>query len=191
MKVIIRLVAAIATIVVIFCAAIEVRHDLRFGHFVGPGLHADYSESRVDLSIPGITKVYDASLTNFGFLPRRIYACESVTDAMAHETALPYAIQKWDGRAKTWNTVLQPTAASFCKPYPLGIIEGKVVEKRLWPIQHLSIGEEATGARFHKGEVVRFVLFASEPWIVSSGFPTAGFEIDEQEATAAPMRVKH
>lgn len=83
------------------------------------------------------------------------------------------------------------TKASFCKPYPLGIIEGRVVEKRLWPSQNLSIGEEATGARVQKGDLVRFVLFAAEPWTGTSGYPTVGFEIDEQVATAVPMRVRH
>lgn len=178
-------------LVLIFFVVVEVWHKLRFGHFVGPGLHADYSVSPVDLSIPGITKVYDATLTNFGLLPRKIYACESLTDAMAHETSLPYAIQKWNGKAQAWNTVLQPTKASFCTPYPLGIIEGKMVGKRLWPGQNLSIGQEATGARFQKGDVVRFVVFASEPWTASSGYSTVGFEIDEQLATTVPMRVRH
>ena len=127
----VRVVVAITMLVLIFIAAIELRHHLRFGHFVGPGLHSDYTVGGVDFSIPGITKVYDATLTNFGFVPRKISACEFVTDAMARGTELAFAIQKWDRTARAWSTALQPSRASFCKPYPLGIIEGKVVERRL------------------------------------------------------------
>lgn len=191
MRLMTRIAVGVLLLAVIFVAAIQVRHDLRFGHFIGLGLHADYTVERADLAIPGITKVYNATLTNFGALPRKVCACEFVTDAMGHGTALAYAIEKWDGTAQAWSTAWQPTKASFCKPYPLGIIEGRVVEKRLWPSQNLSIGEEATGARVQKGDLVRFVLFAAEPWTGTSGYPTVGFEIDEQVATAVPMRVRH
>jgi len=191
MRIVVRVVLAITMLVLILFAAIEFRHDLRFGHFVGLGLHADYAVNRVDLAIPGITKVYDATLTNFGFVPRNIFACEFITDAMGHGTELAFAIQKWSRTAQTWTTSLQPTEASFCKPYPLGIIEGKVVARRLWPGQSLSIGEEATAARFQKSDLVRFVLFAGQSWTVTSGYPTPGFEIDEQITTNVPLRVKH
>ena len=187
----VRVVVGTMMLVLIFFAAIELRHQLRFGHFVGLGLHSDYTVSRVDLSIPGITKVYDATLTNFGFVPRKISACEFVTDAMEHGTQLAFAIQKWDRTAQAWNTTLRPSVESFCKPYPLGIVKGKVVERQLWPGQNLSIGSEATAARFRKGDVGRFLLFEAEPWTATPGYPTVGFEIDEQVDTPVPMRVKH
>lgn len=178
-------------LVLILFGTIEFRHHLRFSHFVGLGLHADYTVSHVDLSIPGISKVYNATLTNFGPFPRKVSACEFLTDAMAHGTALAFAIQRWDKTASAWNTALQPSTESFCKPYPLGIVQGQLVEKWLWPGQNLSIGSEATGARFRKGEVVRFVLFAANRWAATTGYPTAAFEIDEQIDTAVPLRVRH
>lgn len=172
-------------------AAIEVKHEYRFGHFVAPSLHADYSISRADLAIPGITKVYDATLTNFGVFPRKVRASEFVTDAMAQGTEIAFALQRWDRAAHDWRTVWEPSKESFCQPYPLGIIEGKVTERRLWPGQNLSIGQEATAARLQKGDIARFVLFGAESRTVTSGYPTVGFEIDEQADTAVPMRVSH
>lgn len=190
-----RLVAIVggtsAVLLLIFLAMIEFRHELRFGHFVRPGLHADYVVSHADLGIPGITKVYAATLTNFGIIPRKVWACQFVTDDMERGTEIAFAIQKWDRTGQAWSTVMQSSEASFCKPYPLGIIEGKVAERQLWPGQGLSIWEEATGARFQKGDVARFVLFTAEPWTITSGYPTSGFEIDEQIETAAPLRVTH
>jgi hypothetical protein len=191
MKVALKSCLAIAIVVVAFLGVIELRHKLRFGHFVGPGLHADFMVARVDLGIPGITKAYDATLTNFGPFPRNVSRCEYLTDAMAHESELAFSVQRWESSSQNWTTPLVPSKAFFCKPYPLGIVEGKVVERRLWPGQNLSIGEDATAAMFQKGDIVRFVLFAAEPWTVASGYPTAGFEIDEQVSTATPLRVRH
>jgi hypothetical protein len=99
-------------------AVVESRHRTAFGHFVPLALHADVSVAKGDIGIPGITKLYDAHLTNFGIFPRRLERCEFLTDAFAHGVSVGYRIQQWDKSSVHWKTALD-TAAEYCRPYPL------------------------------------------------------------------------
>lgn len=96
-----RIGLAITVLAVAFLSTIELRHKRRFGHLVGAGLHADFIVSQADLGIPGITKVYDATLTNLGPFPRKVSVCEFVTDAMGHGTTLAFAVQRWEKSMQT------------------------------------------------------------------------------------------
>jgi hypothetical protein len=125
-------------------AVVESRHRTAFGHFVPLALHADVSVANGDIGIPGITKLYNAHLTNFGVFPRRVERCEFLTDASARGVSVGYRIQQWDKSSVRWKSVLD-TAAEYCRPYPLGIAEARLTSKLLWPGQTLSTGEEATG----------------------------------------------
>jgi hypothetical protein len=158
-----------------FFALLESRHRIAFGHFAPLGLHADVSVAKADIGIPGITKLYDARLTNFSIFPRRIERCEFLTDAFAHGVSVGYRIQQWDKTGVRWKTLLD-TTGEYCRPYPLGIAQAQLTSKLLWPGQMLSTGEEATGARADlKGETMRFVVVAN-----GNEFPTASFTIDER-----------
>jgi hypothetical protein len=168
-------------------AVVEYRHRTAFGHFVPLALHADVSVANADTGIPGITKLYDAHLTNFGIFPRRVERCEFLTDAFAHGVSVGYRIQQWDKSSVHWKTALD-TAAEYCRPYPLGIAQAQLTSKLLWPGQTLSTGAEATGARGDvKGETMRFIVVAN-----GRDFPTASFTIDEQvRRPDVGYRVKH
>lgn len=156
-------------------AVVEFRHRSAFGHFVPLALHADMSVAKGDIGIPGITKLYDAHVTNFGIFPRSIERCEFLTDASAHGVSVGYRLQQWDKSSLRWKTV-SDAAAQYCRPYPLGIAHAQLTSKLLWPGQTLSTGEEATAARGNlKGETMRFVVVAN-----GREFPTANFIIDEQ-----------
>jgi hypothetical protein len=172
---------------IIALAVVESRHRTAFGHFVPLALHADVSVTNGDIGIPGITKLYNAHLTNFGIFPRRVERCEFLTDASARGVSVGYRIQQWDKSSVNWRTLLD-AAAEYCRPYPLGIAEAQLTSKLLWPGQTLSTGEEATGARGDlKGETMRFI-------VVTNGrdFPTASFTIDEQvQRPDVGYRVKH
>jgi hypothetical protein len=181
------LAVLVAVAVVGSIAAVEFRHRLTFGHFVLLGLHADVSTYKTDIGIPGISKSYDAHITNFGIVPRRVERCEFTTDASAHDVSIGYRLQQWDKSAGRWETVLDANAG-YCQPYPLGIAQASLTTKLLWPGQTLSTGDEATAARGNlKGETMRFVVVAN-----GRDYPTASFIIDEQiEGADVGYRVRH
>lgn len=168
-------------------AVVESRHRIVFGHFVPLALHADVSVTKGDIGIPGITKLYDAHVTNFSIFPRRIQRCEFITDAFARGVSVGYRLQQWDKSAYCWKTVLD-SSTEYCRPYPLGIIQAQLTSKLLWPGQTLSTGEEATGARGNlKGETMRFVVVAN-----GRDLTTGSFIIDEQVRGAdVGYRVAH
>jgi len=177
---------SLAVAVMAVVAAVEVRHRAVFGHFAPLSLHADVSVAKADLGIPGITKVYEARVTNFGFWPRRVERCEFITDAFVPGVSIGYRLQQLDKSAGRWRTVLD--AAANCQPYPLGITQARLTSKLLWPGQTLSTGAEATGARQGlKGETMRFVVVVN-----GHDLPTTGFTIDEQvQGPDVGYRVRH
>lgn len=176
-----------AVAVMVLGAAVEVRHRVTFGHFVPIGLHADVSVVKADIGIPGISKVYDAHVTNFGIFPRRIERCEFLTDASGHGVSIGYHLQQLDKSAGRWQTVLD-AATGYCQPYPLGIMQARLTSKLLWPGQTLSTGAEATGARGNlKGETMRFIVVVN-----GRDLPTTSFTIDEQvQGADLGYRIKH
>ena len=177
----------LAVVLASLVGVVEFRHRLRFGHFVPLTLHADYSIAKADIGIPGISKLYDAHVTNFGIFPRRIERCEFVTDALAPGLSVGYRLQQWEMASRRWQTVLD-AASGYCRPYPLGMIKARLTSKLLWPGQTLSTGEEATGARGNlKGQRMRVAVVAN-----GRELPTSSFVIDEQmEGSDANYRVRH
>ena len=177
----------LAAVLISVIGAVETRHRLIFGHFAPLTLHADVSMENSDTGIPGITKVYDAHVTNFGIFPRRIERCEFVTDALAPGVSVGYRLQRWEMASRRWQTLLD-AASEYCHPYPLGMIKARLRSKLLWPGQTLSIGAETTGARDNlKGQRMRFAVVAN-----GREFPTFSFVIDEQiEGTDMNYRVRH
>jgi len=180
-------VLLIAAAVISAIGLVELRHRAVFGHFVPLTLHADFGVTYGDIGIPGITKLYEAHITNFGIFPRRIERCEFVTDALAPGVSVGYRLQQWDTPSRHWQTVLD-AASEYCRPYPLGIVRARLTSRLLWPGQTLSTGEEATGARGDlKGERMRFAVVAN-----GREFPTPSFTIDEQvQGADVDYRVRH
>jgi hypothetical protein len=178
------------TLLVLPVGLLELGHLVRFGHFPPFGLHADVLVRKADYGIDGVTKAYEAKLTNYGITPARITACDFIDDAMSHGTIVGSTIEKWNRSAEKWQGIFKGDKSAFCHPYPLGMIETHVITKRLWPGQSISTGEEATAARdaFAIGDKARFVVFAGN----ELGFPTAAFSIDEHPTTSdVPYRVRH
>ena len=180
-------VLLLAAILVSVIGVVEVRHRVIFGHFAPLTLHADVSVANGDIGIAGITKLYDANVTNFGIFPRRIERCEFVTDASAPGVSVGYRLQQLDMASHRWQTVVD-AASEYCRPYPLGIIKARLTSKLLWPSQTLSTGQEATAARGNlKGRTMRFAVVAK-----GREFPTSSFVIDEQiEGSDTKYRVRH
>jgi len=169
---------------------LQLGHLIRFGHLFPYGLHADVTVKKVDYGIDGITKAYEARLTNYGIIPARITACDFIDDTMSHGTLVGSTVQKWDSSAKKWEGAFKIEKSAFCHPYPLGMVETHVVTKRLWFFQSISAGEEATAARdiFAIGDKARFLVFAGDDF----AFATPAFSIDEHPMdSGVPYRVRH
>jgi len=77
--------------------------------------------------------MYEAKLTNSGFLPIRVSRCDFMDDSSAPGTMVAYALQRWDDPRKQWVTVVEFGKSQFCKPYPLGIVRANLVNGWLWP----------------------------------------------------------
>lgn len=171
-------------------ALLQLGHLVEFGHFFPFGLHADTVVRKADYGIPGITKVYEARLTNYGILPKRITVCDFIDDAMSHGAVLGSTVEKLNASGRRWESIFFSDKSAFCLPYPLGMIETHVVIKRLWPSQSMSAGKEATAARgvFAIGDKARFIVFPGG----GLAFATAAFSIDEYPTTPdVPYRVRH
>jgi hypothetical protein len=157
-------------------------------------LRASVVETKADFGIPRISKMYAAKLTNFGIGPVKVASCDYLDDAFSHGTMVAYAVQRWDETSQQWRTVVASNTASFCKPYPLGIVRGKVANRWLWPGRSLSSGEEATAARdgFRRGDKARFVVFVSSPGDYSNAVATGAFKIDEEPSRPdLNLRLRH
>jgi hypothetical protein len=165
---------AVFSILVLALGVLEIRHHSQYGHFVPYGLHADVTVSEGETGMPGITRMFDAHLTSFSVFPETIERCEFVSDAGAHGASVAYRLEQLDTGAHRWKTLFD-TAGSYCRPYPLGSAQSKLVDKRLWPGQTLSIGSEAPAARGKlKGKTMRFVIEAN-----GRKFPTGPYMIIE------------
>jgi hypothetical protein len=177
-------------LVILPIGLLQLGHLARFGHFFPYGLHADVMVRRADYGIDGITKAYEAKLTNYGITPANVIACDFIDDAGGHGTLVGSKVQKFDPSTKNWEDVFKTEKSEFCRPYPLGMIETQIITKRLWPGQSISGGEEATAVRdvFSIGDKARIVAFARD----GLTFHTAAFSIDEHPSRpGVPYRVRH
>jgi len=171
----------------------EVIHLDRYGHLVRFGLHADLVVSKGANGLEGITKLYEARLTNYGLLPAKVTACDFTTDASAHGTKVAYTVEQWDSRQNKWKPVVEfGDEPPFCLRYPGGnISEARLFLALLWPGQSIATDKEATAARrgFQIGDHARFSVFTGKAGDWRNAFPTPAFRIDEQELPMyAPIR---
>src|SRR5581483_11415859 len=174
-------------------SAHQIYHLARFGHLAPLALHADIIIRRVDAGIPGVSKDYEAGLTNYGVKPVTVMACDFVSDASESGRIVPYAIERWNPVSRSWQTVLGYDTSAFCRSYPLGISQAHLVSTRLWLGQSISTGSESTAAReeFSIGDRPRFVVFGQDAHRPKSAFATIAFSIDEHPYSEVPLRIRH
>jgi hypothetical protein len=175
MKVSARIAISVASLLILAVSVVEVAHLVHFGHFFPFGLHADVVIRKADFGIQGITKTYEAKLTNFGIMPARVTACTFISDTLSPVTQSFYTAEKWNASTSNWENIFQSVKLPTC-PH--------VIAKRLWLGQSISSGEEAIAARgiFAIGDRARFVVFAEKGVVV----PTAAFPIDEHRVMPEP-----
>jgi hypothetical protein len=190
MTLLFRIAVFMVCLTVVGISFLELSHLIRYGHFISFGMHADVLIRKADYGIPGITKVYEGELTNYGIAPVKVTACDFIDDTLSHGTQVGCTIQKWDIPASRWINIFKNDDSAFCHPYPLGMVETHIITKRLWFGQSISAGEEATAARdvFAIGDKARFVVFAGN----GLAFPTAAFSIDEHHVGPdVPYSIRH
>ena len=175
-------IALACCFVLAFCS-LELVHVFRFGHFVPLGLHADIIIRKADYGIPGISKVYEPRLSNFGVVPKTVMVCrvQEDWDSWSYVTRVANSIEKWDPISKQWQNIFGEKDKSFGCPHPTA--------KRLWPLQSVSGGDVAVAGYdvFTIGDHARFVVFPGD----RNAIPTISFLIDEhQTVTGVPFRVR-
>jgi len=171
----------------------EAVHLHRYGHFVPPALHADIFVQRGDIGIEGISRLYEARLTNYAPFPVKVAACDFITDASEPGTMVAYAVERWNRQTSKWEKVIEWDESSFCRPYPLGIAQAQLVSKWLWPGQGISTGEQAMArGGLELGDSARFSVFYGTAGDWKSARPTAAFRIGERpKMEDVPLRLRH
>jgi hypothetical protein len=190
-----RKLAMIAAALLIVGISLHERYHLtRYGHLAPFGLHSDFVVRKSDIGIPGISKLYEARLTNYGIAPVKVTACDFLSDASEHGTMVAFLVERWNPRSRGWETVVAYDSPSSCGPSPLAIAQAHLISKRLWPGQSISTGDEATAARdaFAIGDKARFVVLDDYTGSHRAAFPTAAFAIDEHPTNYdVPSRLRH
>ena len=148
----------------------------------GPArLEVEVSANPAQIGIPGITKMYEGHLKNVGEASVKVRVCDAVSDAMQREIHVVHTIERWDSESQGWKELWRIPRQEFCRPYPTGIIEGRIVEVSLAPGQTVSTGEIAIQAsdNLRLGDRLRFVVFPySDGETVRLASP--GFPVDER-----------
>src|SRR3982074_67801 len=72
------------------------RHFSTHGHVAPFGLHADAIVTNASTGIPGLTKMYEAELTNYGLLPVAVTRCEFLDEPNSRRTMIAYSVERWN-----------------------------------------------------------------------------------------------
>ena len=175
---------------------IEFRHWYNFGHFVSYGLHVDAVNEDAYIGIPGQTKMYWPEISNFSLLPVRLPACRPVSDTLNPPLENAYAIQRFDERSQSWQTLRNTPDSEFCvNPFTN---ESSLESSYLLPGSSVKVmSGSAVGAmdEFHKNDLARWVVFRqvspSANWKTAVASQPFRIEDDVQRNEGGPFRIQH
>lgn len=187
---------AVILIYAAWLASIHIHHRLTHGHFAEIGLHTDTLVHDASIGIPGITKMYEGTLANYGLLPITVERWCYVSDTLTPGEMVAFNIERWDPKQNAWIRALEFAQPAFCRPVPLSMGNTRWKRSWLWPGQRLSTAEGAIGARdiFRKGDNLRFVIVTEITKRTGgpSAYPTPPFVLDEQRLdNETQFRVRH
>ena len=157
-------------------------------------LVADWKADPGGIGIPGLTKTYEAVLTNRSLLPVRVSVCDYTTDGMEHGKGVAYYAERWEQSSGEWRFFWGIPRQEFCKPHGDDILAGsRVREIWLWPHQSISTDfvaiQAVDGLRLN--DRLRFVI---APFHRTTGavVATAAFTVDERPSgSETPFRILH
>ena len=180
-----------AAAVVLAVTGIEVLHHRTWHHYFSFGIHTHLLRESVDIAIPGVSKDYAVTATNYTPLPILMHGCKGPSDISPfYEVTYRYQVEKWESASGTWIKIMA---------IPPACPEEDLVTKAFGLGETMEIVEsEATGARdgLHKGDLVRFTVFTSfndsdddrkQRPIISPSFIIE----DEKLESEIPFRVRH
>src|SRR5258705_10804500 len=128
-KAVIRtLLIALVVLVSVPIVVVEWKHYKTYGHFVSYGLHVDVLNRDVSIGIPGRTKEYWAQLTNFSLRPVQLTMCRTRGDTIMPPLQSGWAVQRYDDRTKSWQTIIDATQGGFCRSLLSTDVETKYLE---------------------------------------------------------------
>ena len=161
---------AIVGAMVLGIAALEIHHRVRYGHFVGYGIHVDVAESSGDIGVPGIKTFYAAQVSNYTLFPLNLVGWEYRSDFLGAPPSFGcrFQIQKLSPQDVHWIVVMDFK--------PAGTSQFPVVIKKLYPLGSIVPMERLPAAvdSLRKGDRVRFAVFtnfsAPGPTIYSQPF---------------------
>lgn len=149
---------AVIAVTALGLTTFEIHHQLRFGHYVAYGVHADVVESSGDIGVPGINTFYAVRVSNYTLSPLKLVGWEYRSDFLAAPPSFGcrFQVQKFSPQAGHWIVVMDfgPTGASqfpvvVRNLYPLGSIVA---------VQSLPVGAVDN---LRKGDQVRFAVFTN------------------------------
>ena len=140
-------------------------HFGHFGHLVPMGLHIDVTVTTSTdlLGVNGPANIYEASLKNYGILPKVIIACDYLNWAQQNDTMVNYAVERKTNKSANWQFVPEWDDYGqrlFCRP-SFEVMNTHLVRKTLRPGQSLRLGDVIPGqwGGFNKGDEGRFTVF--------------------------------
>jgi len=157
-------------------------------------LAASWKTTPGGIGIPGLTKTYEAALTNRSILPVRVSVCDYVTDAFEHGKSVAHSVERWDQSSGKWRFFWGIRSRDFCKPYPLGITsDSRIRTVWLWPGQSLSTDFVAIQASdgLKLGDRLRFTI---TPFLRHADITVAAppFTVDERPTDSdVGFRIRH
>jgi hypothetical protein len=166
-------------------AAIEVHHRLRFGHFVGYGVHADVVEKSSDIGIAGLRTEYAARVSNYRLLPLTLVGWEYRGDFLLVPPSFKcrFQLQKFSPQEAHWIVVIDFK--------PIGPCQVPAANKRLYPLGSLVPMESVPVGgwdAFRIGDLVRFAVFTNL-YAATADVYTEPFQINEVPTIApSPAR---
>lgn len=186
----------LACALVVAIAYFEIAHRYNFGHFVPYGLHVDALNEDFNIAIPGQTKMYWAEISNFSLLPVRLPACRLGTCTINPPPEYAYAIQRFDERSESWQTISAATRFEFCinpvtkesaVEYPL-LLPGSSVKA-------MSGGAFGAMEPFRKNDKARFLVFRqvvpNADWNTAVASPPFLIDDDLKRENEVQFRIQH
>jgi len=149
-------------------AALEIHHRVRYGRFVGYGIHVDVVESSGDIGVPGIKTFYAAQVSNYTLFPLKLVGWEYRSDFLGAPPSFGcrFQIQKLSPQDGHWITVMDFK--------PAGTSQFPVLIKTLYPLGSIVPMERLPAAvdSLRKGDRVRFAVFTTLPHRVQPYTPS-------------------
>lgn len=176
-------IGSILMIILVTVVVVEISHHVKFGDFIGYGLHADVLQRTGDIGVPGVNTLYAVRVFNYSLLPVTFTGVNFPGGYLGAGFRCRYQLQKWSVQDHGWATVIDFR--------PTEVAQEPLSRKIVYPLRSLNpVAWEATGGRntLLQGDSVRFAIFrdvnATSPTVYTEAFSV---KRDTMPAASASM----